>query len=395
MKKFDLENCCGCGACYNVCPKKAITMKENEEGFKYPEVNMDICVNCKLCEKACPVLKSVEEIRIIPKAYACYNKNEEIRKNSSSGGLFTSIAQYVLNNNGVVYGASFNEKWEVEHIRIESIENLNKLRTSKYVQSDTKDTYTLVKNDLEKGKNVLFTGTPCQIEGMIEYLGKEYDNLYTQDIICHGVPSPKVWKKYLEYRKDNKSYEIKKINFRDKRSGWSTYSMLIDYDVNKYNELHDNDIFMKAFLSDLSLRNSCYNCKFKGLHRRSDITLADFWGIDNIFPEMNQKNLGISLVIVNTKKGMKIFKSLDNIVAKEVDFRKSIYYNPSYEKTPKKPKNREKFFDTINKESFEQCVNKNIKNPGIIYKFFLKFKHFIKKILYNIKKVIKNNIQEL
>lgn len=217
----DKTQCCGCHACYNVCPKNVIEMIEDDKGFKYPKINEDDCISCNLCEKVCPVLKKVE-VKNNPASYACYNKNEEVRKNSSSGGIFTLLAECILEKNGVIYGASFNNEWLVEHIRIDNKDDLYKLRTSKYLQSNINDTYKRAKRDLDDNKLVLFTGTPCQVNGFISYLrGKTYNNLYTQDIICHGVPSPKVWKKYLEYREKLDGNRPMQINFRQKDEGWN------------------------------------------------------------------------------------------------------------------------------------------------------------------------------
>lgn len=191
IKIEDKSKCSGCHACYSICEKKAIIMKEDKKGFKYPSVNKEKCTNCNLCEKVCPILNN-QTISNEPIAYACYNKNEKVRLESSSGGIFSLISAEILKKDGVVFGASFNNEFMIEHTCIESIEELYKFRGSKYVQSIIGDTYKKAKEFLKHGKYVLFTGTPCQIEGLLKYLGKDYDNLYTQDIICHGVPSPNV-----------------------------------------------------------------------------------------------------------------------------------------------------------------------------------------------------------
>lgn len=382
---IDKSECCGCHACYSACPKNAIDMIVDENGFKIPKIKKELCINCGKCDKVCPI-KNRDDVKNKPTAYAAYNKDMNIRLKSSSGGIFSLLAEYILNLGGVVFGARFNEKFEVVHDYITRKDDILKFQGSKYVQSIIGNSYKEVKKFLEEGKYVLFTGTPCQVAGLLKYLNKSYDKLYTQDFICHGCPSPKVWSQYLKYQKDlNKIRSIKEINFRNKKNGWSKYSMLINYDGNQYNVSHDTDYFMKAFLSDLCLRDSCYNCKFKGKHRTSDITLADFWGIDNILPEMNQEDFGTSLVIVNSEKGKNTLKKLNEIVIQEVDFEKSVYYNPSYEKSVKKPKNRKKFFMEIDEMDFAQCVNSNTRSPGILKKVFIKLKHFIKKIIYSIK----------
>ena len=199
MKKIDTlekKDCSGCMACMNICPKNAIMMKEDKNGFKYPKIDEKLCIDCGLCSKACPVINKLKENLYNIKVYACKNKDENIRKKSSSGGLFTLFAKYILDQEGVVFGAKYDENLRVIHDYIEKDDNINEFRGSKYVQSDINSTYAKAKKFLSNGRKVLFTGTPCQIEGLITYLGKNYSNLYTQDFICHGVPSPKVWKKY-------------------------------------------------------------------------------------------------------------------------------------------------------------------------------------------------------
>ena len=254
--------CCGCHACFNVCPVNAIEMKEDEKGFKYPIIDKEKCVNCGLCDKVCPIKEKVC-ISNEPVAYAAYNKDEEIRKESSSGGIFTLLAEKILEKQGIVFGAIFDDNFHVIHTYIDSKKQLEKLRGSKYVQSTIGDCYKIAKQYLEEDKYVLFTGTPCQIEGLRSYLQKDYKKLYTQDIICHGVPSPKVWEKYMEYRK-NKDKEIpQKIYFRNKDNGWKRYNVKFKYKQGEYKNRQSKDVYMQAFLRDISLRDSCYHCNFK------------------------------------------------------------------------------------------------------------------------------------
>lgn len=376
----DKLKCCGCHACYNICSQDAITMKEDEKGFKYPVIEKEKCVDCGLCEKVCPILNKTK-VKNSPRAFAVFNKDEEIRKQSSSGGVFSLIAEYILNEKGVVFGAAFSEDFMVEHIVVENIDELYRLRTSKYVQSSIDETYKLAKKYLEEERKVLFTGTPCQINGLYSYLQKEYDNLFTQDIICHGVPSPKVWKKYLEFRKNDKSDKIKKINFRQKDSGWENYEVLIQFKDYFYEKSHGKDLFMNAFLRNACLRDSCYNCSFKDKNRISDITLGDFWGIDNILPEMND-NKGTSLVIVNSGKGQKLMQYIQNKVeSKEVDFEEAIRYNSAMYMSVAKPKNRDDFFENLDKVEFDKLVNKYTLKPNVVRRIINKLKSIVKKLL--------------
>ena len=232
------KKCSGCYGCYNICPKDAIEMKADEKGFKYPVVNKEKCIGCKLCLKVCPVLNKKDSSNL-PISYASYSKNIEVREKSSSGGIFSLLACYILDNGGVIYGAAFNNRWQVEHIRVDNKDDLQKLRTSKYLQSNINDAYKLAKEDLDNDNFVLFTGTPCQVNGFICYLkGKKYAKLYTQDVICHGVPSPKVWAKYLQFRKKKDGVSPTKINFREKEKGWGLFSMFFKYKNKKYEETH-------------------------------------------------------------------------------------------------------------------------------------------------------------
>ena len=383
------SKCSGCYACYNICPQKAITMVEDQYGFKYPIINKKLCINCDLCKKVCYPKNKTEKEKTI-KAYACFSKDETTREKSSSGGLFSVIAEYILDNNGIVYGAAFSDEWKVKHIRIDNKEQLDKLRTSKYVQSQINDCYKLVKKDLESGKKVLFTGTPCQVNGLLKYINNViYDNLFTQDIICHGVPSPKVWEKYVEYRKIKDRDEIKNINFRRKNNGWKQYGINIDYKEKGYFECHNKDLYMQAFLRNASLRDSCYQCASKTKYRNSDITLADFWGIENVAPEMDD-NKGTSLVLLNSEKGQNLFNEVkDKIIYKETDFENSIKYNSAMVQSVKIPMKRDEFFENIDKLNFKKIVKKYTDFPKkdfIIIRILRKVKKIFIKICRNEKR---------
>lgn len=377
----DKTKCCGCFACKNICPKDAISMIEDEYGFKYPKINLEKCINCGLCVKSCPIINK-KDIQNFPKAYAIKNKDLNIRLNSSSGGVFSLIAKKIIDNDGVVFGATFDENFAVNHIMCSSKEELEKLRTSKYVQSNINETYTQAKNELKKGKKVLFTGTPCQISGLISFLGKKYENLYTQDIICHGVPSYRVWKKYLEYRKKIDNEIPIKINFRKKDDGFSSYFMYFKYKNSEYMKKNTEDLYMKAFLQNLSLRDSCYNCNFKGKNRISDITLADLWGIDKIAPEMNDKK-GTSLVFINSEKGKKLLENIkDYIIYKEVDIDEAVKYNKAAIKSVPKNKKRKSFFKNLDKMGFDKLVKKYTYSDNVIEKNIRRIKRKIINLIF-------------
>lgn len=342
------EDCCGCYACYNICPKQCITMKIDDEGFWYPDIDKNKCINCNLCEKVCPIINPVKRADSKKIAYAGMNKDEQIKIKSSSGGIFSILAEYIIKNNGVVYGAGFDEDFNIKHKRILYNTDLDLLRGSKYVQSSIGDIYKQVKNDLESNMLVLFTGTPCQVEGLRSYLKKEYANLITMDFICHGVPSPLVWKKYLEEIKKSKQENIKNIYFRNKDIGWKVFSLKIIFDEKIYSNNLNNDLFMKGFLQDVYLRPSCYSCKFKKINRISDITVADFWGIENILPKMDDDK-GTSLIVVHSEKGKQLFDKLsEKMILNEVDLNEAIKYNPSMISSVKYNEKRNSFFAELN-----------------------------------------------
>ena len=381
-----IKECTGCYACYNVCPQNAITMDEDNYGFQYPTINKEKCINCALCEKICPVLHK-EKVNNQPKAYACINKNENIRKQSSSGGIFTLLAEKILDLGGVVFGAQFDEDFNVIHSYVENKEDLYKFRGSKYVQSQIGASFKKVRQFLNEGRCVLFTGTPCQIEGLYSYLSKEYEKLYTQDIICHGIPSPKVWRKYIKSIEDAKKYKLTNANLRNKTTGWLTYSFKYQLENKKtYTEYSFENKYMQLFLKSIILRESCYNCHFKSKNRKSDITLADFWGIQNVVPKMFD-NKGTSLVIVNSQKGNELFNKIkQDIKYIENDFEESIKYNPSMTKSTERPKSREEFFEKLENEDLETLAEKYVVKENTIKRNIIILKSIIKNIVYKLKR---------
>lgn len=342
--KYD---CCGCGACAQRCPHNAIELIQDNEGFLYPQIDESICIDCGLCERVCPIIN--QELPSEPiKVFAAKNNDENIRQLSSSGGIFTLLATKVINNGGVVFGAIFNAKWEVEHDYTDTIEGLAKFRGSKYVQSKINNNYILAEEYLKDGKQVLFSGTPCQIAGLKRFLRKEYENLICVDIICHGVPSPFIWQKYLE---QYNLTELSSISFRDKTNSWKRYEVVIRQgEKTLIREDIGKNIYMKLFLSDLCLRPSCSNCSSKSGKSKSDITIADFWGIQHLHPDFDDDK-GCNLILINSKKGLNLFNKLecDKI---ETDFNTAIKYNTSYFKSVAEPKYRNYFFDNFDKYGF-------------------------------------------
>ena len=377
MEIIPKKECVGCHACFNACPTGAISMDSDEKGFKTYSIDKDKCIKCGKCKRVCPVLNNKEITNEI-KAYACINNNEDERIKSSSGGVFSLLAKNILNKEGVVFGAQYDNEWNVIHNYIENYGDIDKLRGSKYVQSTIGSSYKKAREFLEEGRFVLFTGTPCQIEGLKGYLEKDYDNLITQDVICHGVPSPKVWKKYREYRRKKDREEPQNILFRNKDNGWNTFNVKFDYGKNSYKKNQQNDLFMQSFLRNTILRDSCYKCHFKKKNRLSDITLADFWGINRILPDFND-NKGTSLVIVNSKKGEKIFKEIESdMMYKEVDLLQAIKYNLAMIESAKMDPKRNEFFENIENYDFDKLVKKYTSRPKLYIRMINKSKAIIK-----------------
>lgn len=371
--------CVGCYACYSCCPLECITMKEDNEGFKYPQVAQDICINCRKCEKVCPVIQKPVLQDFSGISLAAYSKNEQLRYSSSSGGVFSVLAQMILKHGGVVFGAAFDSDFQVHHIRVDSIDGLEKLRGSKYVQSRIENTFKEAKEILESGRKVYFSGTPCQIDGFKNYLGREYGNLITQDIICHGVPAPYVWGKYLDSVREKINAEVKQVSFRDKLLGWRKYSVKIEGANGKVeiSTFLDNPM-MKAYLRDMCLRPSCYNCPSKGVRRSSDITLADFWNVSEFIDNFDD-NRGTDLIVCHTSKGLELLhEAWSEIVCKEVDMR-AAYENIPMNNSSKLPNKRDDFVKFLSQGTFTEAVEKYCTIP-LYERIITKFKLISKKI---------------
>lgn len=366
---IDKSQCCGCSACAQRCPKQCIVMREDEEGFLYPKVDTLSCIDCRLCEKVCPVLHQNEKHYPLF-VYAAYNRNEDERANSSSGGVFTLLAKNILSNGGVVFGAKFTQDWQVEHGYIDSDEQIKDLRGSKYVQSRIGRTYLEVEHFLKSGRLVLFSGTPCQVSALRLFLRKEYVNLILVEIFCHGVPSPMVWKKYLEELKRTKHIgEFKDIHFRDKITGWKHYSFSIDYDKKgrsyKKSEYYTQNIYMKGFLNDLFLRPSCFSCPCKMQKSGADLTLGDFWGIQHIKPEIDDDK-GVTALLVNSEKGEKLLSQLYDLKVVPFQYDDVVSGNPALIKSPIKTEKRANFYFFIKDRTVIQSISELTKLPLIL-----------------------------
>lgn len=383
MQVENKTNCTGCGACYNACPVNAITMQGDEYGFYKPFIDKEKCINCDLCEKTCP-LYNYKSKNDEPKAFALINKDETTRLKCASGGAFAAFAKSILEKNGITYGVIWNNDIVAVHSKAENIEQLEKMYSSKYVQSNTLDTFKQAKTDLENNKKVLLSGTPCQIAGLKSYLKKDYENLFTIDLICHGTPSPLILEKYKQEILKNKADEkIININFRSKKRGWgSFYTLIINTNKKEYCIDGSNSSYLKAF-GNLSLNTSCVNCQFNKIPRVADITIGDFWGVDEYDESLNDKK-GLSIILINNKKGQNLLNEIEEICKlQEVPLGVATKRNPNIYSSSKAHKNREEFLDyvCIKNKTLKSGVQKYLKIPIhiIIYRLLPQFiKNFIK-----------------
>ena len=351
-------------------------MRADEEGFVYPHVDKTACVNCGLCEKVCPILHKPQTYPVL-ETYAARHTSAEVKLKSSSGGMFTALAEVVLKEGGVVFGAAFDKNWNVVHSYAENLQDLDKLRRSKYVQSDIGNSYQQAKAFLEQGRQVLFTGTPCQIAGLRNYLGKEYENLLTAELFCHGVPSPGVWQKFLE--ENTQKEKIARIDFRHKRFGWDASFLNILYMDGT--SLPNAPGFLRSILyaqngwlfrrlyrltfwiSSLYERPSCHRCCFKGLDKMADFTLGDLWGVQKICPDQYGRQ-GVSVLLVNTPKAQALFLQLP-LLTKSVDIGQVAIYNPYLLTSVKPHPKRAEFFAHYRQENFNKLVRKCLNQKPI------------------------------
>lgn len=367
----DKSQCCGCSACAQRCPKQCIVMQEDVEGFLYPKVDESKCIDCRLCEKVCPVINQYNDREPLA-VYAAKNNDDNVRMQSSSGGLFTLLAERTIEQGGVVFGARWDEEWNVRHDSVEQKENIAKFRSSKYLQSVIGDSYIRAEKYLKQGRLVMFTGTPCQIAGLKHFLRKDYDNLLAVEVICHSVPSPGVWQQYLSEKLQSiglHKTDIQHISFRDKSTGWKTYSFLIiDKYGNEYRELSGNNAFMRGFLTDLYTRPSCHVCPAKHLRSGSDITLGDWWGIDSIMSEIDDDN-GVSAITANTEKGYAALEKI-GVQLYSLPFVELVKYNPAIVKSALVSKKSAVFFKADGKTVEEKI--EQLAGPSFSLSLFVK-----------------------
>lgn len=384
MKVYsEKESCSGCTACMNVCPKNAIEMIADDEGFLYPQIEDDLCINCDLCRKVCPFkpeninAKSEEqmnlnmnkekannkekEIQFTGQLYfAAKHKNSEVIFSSSSGGIFTALSDYILENEGSIYGAAFDENFVVKHMRATNKLDRDKFRGSKYVQSNLENIFKEIREELKSGIYIMFTGTPCQNAGLQNYLSKtntDCTRLYMCDFICHGTPSPLIWEKYVSYLESKFNDKLISFSFRNKEKGWKDMRVSAKFAESDNSEACNNGYsFLNLFSSLMIVRTSCFNCKFTSYNRKSDITVADFWNIGNIKADFDN-DTGVSSVIINTSKGLSWFNEIKNNLKFE-GCSKEDCWQPHLEYPAVKPNKREVFWNEYNDKGIEYIVQK-------------------------------------
>lgn len=356
MKICEETLCTGCLACEDICGARAISVQKNKQGFEYPNIDDTKCVNCGRCASVCPVNVQKKNVATqIP--LACWNNNSKERISATSGGIFTTLAKKIVEDGGIVYGAAHNQEMKVVHTRIDTKDDIFRLRGSKYVQSETHHIYSAVKQDLALGKKVLFSGTPCQVAALKNFLGKDYGNLLLVDIMCHGVPSPLIYADYKTWLEDKYKSKIRKINFRYKKPSWTVFSMRVDFENGKKYIASKYDDPYHCFFSlgggDLTLRRSCFKCRFTSPERVGDITLADFWQYRAKKFSSRGSEQGVSLVLLNSEKGYKNFETIeDKIRVEEHTWKEAHISNPQLSKPNNKPFRYEEFWETYYSRGF-------------------------------------------
>lgn len=376
IDRLKKKKCMGCGACQNVCPKSAIRMKPDDEGFLRPEIDVDLCVHCNLCERVCPGMSPRKNERFkSPDVFAAWNKDPEVRIESTSGGVFSALAETVIKNGGYVCGAVYSEGFYIQHSVTCSDTDIIRLRQSKYAQSDIGLVFREIQELLNAGKTVLFCGTPCQNAGLQSFLRKEYDNLFCCDFICRGVVSPKVYQHFLDAIATKYHSTIKKIHFKNKDYGWNGFTTKIylengkEYQFDRY-----NDYYMRGYLKyNLYLRPSCHECEYKRFPREADLSLGDFWGIGNYKAELDE-NKGTSVILVNSTKGMQLLEACkDDLVLEKRSLSEVMAGNSCLTKVAERGKYREYFFRKLDSIPFDRIIeNIDAKNQKTSLKIYIR-----------------------
>lgn len=364
MLTVDYEKCTGCGACVQRCPKRCISWTQREFGFRYPQIDKDACVNCGLCEKVCPTDKALE-VPVEQKVYAAVHKDTEVLAKSTSGGAFTAIADAIFAQGGIVYGAAMLDDMQVKHIRTTGKDDFEGLRSSKYLQSDTGTTYQMVEQDLKQGKFVLYSGTPCQIDGLKNFLGKDYETLYTVDIVCHGVGSQAYFDKYMDFARERYG-KIKALRFRSKEyAGWSCGGVVVVVDssdcLKKIPYRDFDNYYYSYFLSGDIYRKSCYSCKYANTNRVGDFTLGDYWGVEALNLPLQTEN-GCSLLLVNNQHAMQLLDEIESLDRVETTVEQAAHCNKQLNAPSKLMDSRQNRIGEYESMSAQQIQKEYLKN---------------------------------
>ncbi len=357
------KNCCGCTACKNVCPKNAICFVENSEGFLYPQIDSSLCIECGLCKKVCDFQNDNRDMHAVPTVYAAKHTDKQVINHSTSGGAFTAISDVILRENGVVYGVEIDENLHVKHGRAVNAKQRDAFCGSKYVQSDLSDIFEKVTEDLKNGKEVLFTGTPCQCAGLKSYLKTIHapiDNLLLCDLVCHGTPSPLMWREHMaSIRKKYKS-SVAAYACRSKVAGWHSHTEVVLLENGKIR--YQSPFVQKnkdIFYSHLALREACYSCPYTNIQRASDITIADFWGIEKTFADFDD-NTGVSLLLLNTEKGKHVFHAIKSVLEwRQSDINACL--QPQLQHPVSRPNNRQDFWADYYTHGYAYIIKKYTK----------------------------------
>ena len=359
--------CCACSACVHACPKQCISLTPDEEGFYYPKIDKNVCINCGICEKTCPVEHPTYNNTPSPRVYAALINDEKERKKSSSGGMFYAIACWIIEQGGVVYGATMDDYHQVYHIGVETKDNLSLLRGSKYVQSALNDTYVAVKKNLQNDRWCYFVGTPCQVAGLKSFLRKDYPKLLTSDLVCHGVPSQWLFVHHIAYLEKKYKGKVSDYQFRDNEKWGGCEIFNLTNPKGKVKSIkHPSYVlspFLYSFMYAMTYRYSCYDCKFAKIPRQGDITLADYWGVKNFFPEIKSE-YGVSLVLINTDMGGMVLRHIDAIIDfKESNLNDGVKYNANVIGTTKKHPNRDFAYKKVKEKGYNAVACTIFRNP--------------------------------
>lgn len=382
------EDCCGCTACASICPTKCISMQEDSEGFKYPQVDSDKCINCHKCEAVCPVMNR-SDLNDKPQAYLTRTKDKALLSECTSGGVFTEIAKQTVKSGGIAYGAVFGENFIVRHERISDLSGVNRLPGSKYVQSDLDGVFRQVLTDVRSGKQVAFCGTPCQVAGLKNYIGKDYSNLLLVDLVCHGVPSPRLWNKYVDYLQ-SKYGKLKHVNFRSKYLGYHVSVMEEQFESGKVQiGSARTNLMSKCFFKNAADRPICYECPFKTVGRCSDLTLFDGWHASEYVPGLKDDDMGYTIVLVQSEKNVSLLKSFDCLETYKIDINQAIALDGKMAvNSVSRPSSRAHFYKLLSEKGIDGTVETlfRISKVDLVIEIS---KHFLNKvgILQKVKRI--------